>query len=198
MEKAGDTYRPYPIMLDRSLACVPHCAPGFSCMKLGRCQGTNGSEEGYVEERNALWSGSAMAAKKAGTGAGGDQNRDEEYSNEAIPYPISSKPAEVQISSGVAGSDTLRKIVDIDGDEVTTMLPPRTVPTIAVAPNHPRLHISDVVSYPQNPYRIRTLLPCSSTIAIDLFMCLIVWKKYTADSSRSSRRSHNITVAIIP
>ncbi|KIJ52809.1 hypothetical protein M422DRAFT_25850 [Sphaerobolus stellatus SS14] len=55
-----------------------------------------------------------------------------------------------------------------------------------------------VVSYPQNPYRIRTLLPCSSTIAIDLFMCLIVWKKYKDDSSRTSRRSHNTTVAIIP
>ncbi|KIJ43091.1 hypothetical protein M422DRAFT_31018 [Sphaerobolus stellatus SS14] len=56
----------------------------------------------------------------------------------------------------------------------------------------------NVVFYPQNPYRIRTLLPCSSTIAIDLFMCLIVWKKYKDDSSRSSRRSHNTTVAIIP
>ncbi|KIJ52796.1 hypothetical protein M422DRAFT_242715 [Sphaerobolus stellatus SS14] len=193
-------------------------------MKLGRCQGANGSEEGYVEERNALWSGSAMVAKKAGTGAGGDQNRDEEDSNEAIPYPISSKPAGVQISSGVAATPLIlktharlgsilailvdnntlylrtlqRKIVDIDGDEVTTMLPPRTVPTIAVAPNHPRLHISDVVSYPQNPYRIRTLLPCSLIIAINLFMCLIVWKKYKDDSSRSSRRSHNTIVAIIP
>ncbi|KIJ42887.1 hypothetical protein M422DRAFT_253995 [Sphaerobolus stellatus SS14] len=168
MEEAG-TYHPYLIMLDRSLACIPHCSPGFSRMKLGRCQGTNGSEEGYVEERNALWSGSAMVAKKAGTGAGGDQNGDEEDSNEAIPYPISSKPAGVQISSGVAGmllgsilanlvdNNTLylrtlqRKIVDIDDDEVTTMLPPRTVPTIAAAPNHPRLHISDVVSYLRTP-----------------------------------------------
>ncbi|KIJ42900.1 hypothetical protein M422DRAFT_254014 [Sphaerobolus stellatus SS14] len=131
-----------------------------------------------------------MVAKKTGTGAGGDQNGDE-----TKPSPIRYRPSqqEHRYRPGL-----LRKIVDIDGDEVTTMLPPRTVPAIAAAPNHPRLHISDVVSYPQNPYRIPTILLCSSTIAINLFMCLIVWKKYKDDSSKSSRRSHNTTVAIIP